>query len=92
MGVLSSIDPKKVIKKGRLEPGRMFLIDMDQGRIIGDTELKISTNEDIKKACKHAAAHEFIEKLPDGYDTLIGEMELDCLAVKNKEFLLLEQF
>ena len=32
-----------------------------------------ATNEDIKKACKHAAAHEFIEKLPDGYDTLIGE-------------------
>jgi hypothetical protein len=42
VGVLSSIDPKKVIKKGRLEPGRMFLIDMDQGRIIDDTELKQS--------------------------------------------------
>ena len=30
----------KVIKKGRLEPGRMFMIDMDEGKIIGDKELK----------------------------------------------------
>ena len=29
--------------------------------------------EEIKKACKYAAADEFIEKLPEGYDTLIGE-------------------
>ena len=42
VGVLSSIDPLNVVKKGRLEPGRMFLIDMDQGRIIDDTELKKS--------------------------------------------------
>ena len=46
MGVLSSIDPSKVIKKGRLEPGRMFLIDMDQGRIIDDTELKKSVAQE----------------------------------------------
>ena len=29
--------------------------------------------DDIKKACKFAAADEFIENLPDGYNTLIGE-------------------
>jgi ATP-binding cassette, subfamily B, bacterial MsbA len=29
--------------------------------------------EEIKKACKFAAADEFIEKLPKGYDTVIGE-------------------
>ena len=46
VGVLSSIDPSKVIKKGRLEPGRMFLIDMDQGRIIDDTELKKSVAQE----------------------------------------------
>jgi len=42
VGVLSSIDPQKVVKKGRLEPGRMFLVDMDEGRIIDDNELKKS--------------------------------------------------
>ena len=29
--------------------------------------------DEVKKACKFAAADEFIEKLPNGYDTLIGE-------------------
>jgi glutamate synthase (ferredoxin) len=42
VGVLPSIDSSKVIKKGRLEPGRMFLVDMDAGRIIDDEELKSS--------------------------------------------------
>ena len=45
VGVLSSINSADVIKKGRLEPGRMFLIDMDEGRIIGDQELKRSVAE-----------------------------------------------
>ena len=32
-----------------------------------------ATEEEIKSACKFAAADEFIEKLKDGYETLIGE-------------------
>ncbi|MEO0510695.1 MAG: glutamate synthase large subunit [Verrucomicrobiota bacterium] len=40
VGVLEGIEPKNVIKKGRLEPGRMFLIDMKEGRIVDDSELK----------------------------------------------------
>jgi len=31
----------KIIEKGRLQPGRMFLIDTSQGRIIRDDEIKI---------------------------------------------------
>jgi glutamate synthase (ferredoxin) len=38
-GVLP-IDPANVAYKGRLEPGRMFLVDMEQGRIIADEEIK----------------------------------------------------
>ncbi|MGK7888195.1 MAG: glutamate synthase large subunit, partial [Leptolyngbyaceae cyanobacterium] len=38
-GVLP-IEPERVVKKGRLEPGRMFLVDMNQGRIISDEEVK----------------------------------------------------
>jgi len=40
VGVLPKIASSKVVKKGRLEPGRMFLVDMDAGRIIEDHELK----------------------------------------------------
>lgn len=39
VGVLD-VAPENVLKKGRLEPGRMFLVDTAQGRIIDDTELK----------------------------------------------------
>ncbi|HVM32042.1 MAG TPA: glutamate synthase central domain-containing protein, partial [bacterium] len=39
VGVLD-IDSKRVLKKGRLEPGKMFLIDMIEGRIVDDAELK----------------------------------------------------
>ncbi len=39
VGVLD-VDPASVIKKGRLEPGRMFLVDTTQGRIVDDEEIK----------------------------------------------------
>jgi len=41
MGVLD-IPEEKIIKKWRLQPGKMFLIDMEQGRIIDDIEIKES--------------------------------------------------
>ena len=44
-GVLE-IKPENVIKHGRLEPGKMFLVNMDEGRIIEDEEIK---NEVISK-------------------------------------------
>lgn len=34
------IDPKNIEKHGRLEPGKMFLVDMNQGRIVNDDEIK----------------------------------------------------
>ena len=39
VGVLP-IDPATVVQKGRLQPGRMFLIDTNLGRIVGDDEIK----------------------------------------------------
>jgi glutamate synthase (NADPH/NADH) large chain len=38
-GVLE-LDPATVVEKGRLQPGRMFLVDTAEGRIIGDDEIK----------------------------------------------------
>ncbi|MGE0284128.1 MAG: glutamate synthase central domain-containing protein, partial [Rhizobiaceae bacterium] len=38
-GVLD-VPEHKIVKKWRLQPGKMFLIDLEQGRIIDDAELK----------------------------------------------------
>ena len=55
VGVLE-IDPARVVKKGRLQPGRMFLIDTAQGRIVDDEEIK---NE-------LATAHPYAQWLGEG--------------------------
>ena len=34
------VDPSIIIEKGRLQPGKMFVVDMEKGKIISDTELK----------------------------------------------------
>jgi glutamate synthase (NADPH/NADH) large chain len=39
VGVLD-IPPSEVVEKGRLQPGRMFLVDTAKGRIVGDDEVK----------------------------------------------------
>ncbi|MFJ3702193.1 MULTISPECIES: glutamate synthase large subunit [unclassified Streptomyces] len=41
VGVLD-IDPAKVVRKGRLQPGKMFLVDTAEHRIIEDDEIKAS--------------------------------------------------
>ena len=41
VGVLD-FAPEKIIRKGRLQPGKMFLVDIEAGRIIEDDEIKQS--------------------------------------------------
>ncbi|MSX22969.1 MAG: glutamate synthase large subunit [Actinobacteria bacterium] len=41
VGVLD-IAPEKIVRKGRLQPGKMFLVDIEAGRIIEDEEIKES--------------------------------------------------
>jgi len=55
VGVLD-IDPAKVVRKGRLQPGRMFLVDTAQGRIVDDDEIKAQL----------AAAHPYAQWLEEG--------------------------
>jgi glutamate synthase (NADPH/NADH) large chain len=43
-GVLP-IPENKIVQKWRLQPGKMFMIDMEQGRIIDDVELKDSVSK-----------------------------------------------
>src|SRR6478752_842380 len=39
VGVLD-VAPENIERKGRLQPGRMFLVDLEKGRIIEDEEVK----------------------------------------------------
>ncbi len=54
MGVLD-IPEEKIVKKWRLQPGKMFLADLEQGRIIDDAELKESL-------CKSRPYQEWLDK------------------------------
>ncbi|MEU6116380.1 glutamate synthase large subunit [Streptomyces sp. NPDC047117] len=62
VGVLD-IDPAKVVRKGRLQPGRMFLVDTAEHRIVEDDEIKGAL----------AAEHPYAEWLE------AGEIELEDL-------------
>ncbi|MEU0736034.1 glutamate synthase central domain-containing protein, partial [Streptomyces lavendulocolor] len=55
VGVLD-IDPAKVVRKGRLQPGKMFLVDTAEHRIIEDDEIKAAL----------AAEHPYQEWLESG--------------------------
>ena len=35
-----TVDPARIVKKGRLQPGKIFIADLEQGRIISDDEVK----------------------------------------------------
>ena len=45
------VDQANVVMKGRVEAGKIFIVDMEQGRIISDEELKqeICTSQDYRK-------------------------------------------
>ena len=61
-GVLP-IAPERVLSKGRLQPGRMFLVDTIEGRIVSD--------EEIKK--KYASAHPY-QKWLDEHHVLLENL------------------
>lgn len=66
-GVLS-FPPENIVKKERLQPGRMLLIDTEQGRIISDEEIKQSI----------ATEHPYREWLNENlvkFDTIIDDPE-----------------
>ena len=50
VGVLD-VPPERVLLKGRLQPGRMFLVDTVEGRIVADEEIKqkISTEQPYRE-------------------------------------------
>src|SRR5437868_12062473 len=63
-GVLD-IPADQVVQKGRLQPGRMFLVDTEQGRIIEDEEIKtaISKAQPYREWINEHLVH--LKDLPD---------------------------
>jgi glutamate synthase (NADPH/NADH) large chain len=68
-GVLD-IDPATVVRKGRLQPGKIFLVDTAAGRIVEDDEIKAEL----------AAEHPYADWLRDG---LVRFEELPAREVEN---------
>lgn len=63
-GVLPDL-AKKVVRKGRLQPGKMFLVDTENGRIIEDEEIKKELAKELpyRKWVNEGLIH--LEQLPD---------------------------
>jgi glutamate synthase (NADPH/NADH) large chain len=61
-GVLP-VDPSMVLKKGRLQPGKMFVVDMQQGKIISDEVLK-------KEICSQKPYGDWLNKYKISLDEL----------------------
>ena len=56
-GVLD-LEPGRVVRKGRLQPGRMFLVDTEHGRIVSDDEVK-------SVACRRGPLRRLAARRPD---------------------------
>ena len=65
VGVLG-IDPAKVVRRMRLQPGRMFLVDTAQGRIIADEEIKAELAAQHPYAQWLEAEQFHLDDLPQG--------------------------
>jgi glutamate synthase (NADPH/NADH) large chain len=65
MGVLT-FPEEKIVKKWRLQPGKMFLIDLEKGYIIDDVELKttMATAEPYRQWIEESRV--FLSELPEG--------------------------
>ena len=57
--------PETIVRKGRLQPGRMFLVDLEQGRIIEDAEIKkdLASTAPYAQWLEEATVH--LENLPE---------------------------
>jgi len=66
-GVLP-IAPERIAKKGRLQPGRMFLVNLEEGRIVADEEIKnkIASEHPYRQWLDQHLVE--LSKLPEGTD------------------------
>ena len=95
-GVLPTVEPENVKEKGRLQPGKMFLVDFEQGQMIPDEQLKTDfatrrpygewlSNQRINLDDLHP------EREAHGFDasTLLTRMQAFGFTVETMRFMLL---
>ncbi len=63
-GVLP-VEPERIAVKGRLQPGKMFLVDLEQGRIIADEELKKKYSSALPYGKWLEENHVLLKNLPE---------------------------
>ncbi|MBX3750815.1 MAG: glutamate synthase large subunit [Opitutaceae bacterium] len=73
-GVLD-IPPADIVRKGRLQPGRLFLVDTVQGRIIEDEEIKRQLASERPYADWIAEHHLHLEDLPEAPSVPVPDHE-----------------
>jgi glutamate synthase (NADPH/NADH) large chain/glutamate synthase (ferredoxin) len=85
MGSESGVLPvpeSKIIRKWRLQPGKMFLIDLEQGRMINDEELKAGL-------ANHKPYKQWIEnlrvRLDDVEEHPVGQPEASSLSLLDRQ-------
>ncbi len=81
VGVLD-IPPEKVLHKDRLQPGRMFLVDTAQGRIVDDEEIKtrLASRRSYRKWLDMCLVQ--TKDLPPAEEAMPGEPSEDLLTLQ----------
>ncbi len=84
-GVLD-IPPEDVVRKGRLEPGKMFLVDTKAGRIVPDEEIKqqITSAKPYQKWLDENLVE--LEQLPDAPEEAMVKADADTVTQRQIAF------
>jgi glutamate synthase (NADPH) large chain len=90
------VDPARVVAKGRLQPGRIFLIDFEAGRMVPDEEIKMDLARQHPYADWLANERIELDDLPvandaGGFDpdTLVARMQALGYTQETMQFMLL---
>jgi glutamate synthase (NADPH) large chain len=78
-GVLP-VPEEKIVRKWRLQPGKMLLIDLEKGRIIGDDEIKKKLAGEHPYDAWLKETQWKLEELPDAPDTAVPALPNDPTA------------